>query len=256
VNVFAIAQRPKYEYFHGMKRLLSILSLMLVAYCATAQQLQTDLSLKYLVQQPSKINGDTKLIILLHGYGSNEADLFGLKDALSGNFIIVAARAPYTIQEGAYQWYTLTTANGKREGDAAQIEKSRELVSKFISELEAKYKVTPNHVYLSGFSQGAVMSYATGLTEPSKLRGIAPLSGKMPATTKGKIKVNTSVQSLRIFVSHGTADNMIAYAEGKEAVSYLQSLGLKPEFHTYEKMAHSINNSVVADLNKWLMRDK
>jgi phospholipase/carboxylesterase len=256
VNIFATTQRTKYAYFQRMKKLLSFLWLILLMHGARAQQLQTDLSLKYLVKQPDKVMPDTKLIILLHGYGSNEADLFGLKDALPKNSIIVAARAPYTMQDGAYQWYALTTVNGKREGDAAQIEKSRELVSKFISELEAKYKITPNHVYLSGFSQGAVMSYATGLTEPAKLRGIAPLSGKMPAMTKGKIKVNTAIQSLRIFVSHGTGDNMIAYAEGKEAVSYLQSLGLKPEFHTYENMGHNINNSVVADLSRWLESDK
>ena len=235
-----------------MKHLLSLLWMVLIMHTATAQELQNDLALKYLVQQPAKVNSDTKLIILLHGYGSNEADLFGLKDALPKNCIIVAARAPYTIQNGAYQWYELKEVNGKREGNADQIEKSRTLVSQFISQVAAKYKMPSRQVYLSGFSQGAMMSYATGLTEPSKLRGIAPLSGKMYATMKAKVKPSQALKDLRIFVAHGTVDNMIPYAEGKDAVSFLQGMGLKPEFHTYEGMGHSINNNVMADLNKWL----
>lgn len=256
MNVLRWLSQLKFEYFHCMKHLLSLLWIVLLAHSVAAQDLQNDLALKYLVQQPAKVNGDTKLIILLHGYGSNEADLFGLKDVLPKNSIIVAARAPYTIQNGAYQWYELKEVNGKREGNVDQIEKSRELVSKFISQVSAKYKMAARQVYLSGFSQGAMMSYATGLTEPAKLRGIAPLSGKMYAAMKAKVKADNATKSLRIFVAHGTADKMIPYADGKDAVTFLQVLGLKPEFHTYEGMEHTINNNVLADLNKWLENGK
>lgn len=61
--------------------------------------------LQYVVRQPKIKTGKVPLIILLHGVGGNEQDLVSFANQLPGNFLVVSARAPYTISEDCYSWY-------------------------------------------------------------------------------------------------------------------------------------------------------
>lgn len=233
-----------------MKKLLFIIAL-LVSATVQAQQLQTDLSIKYLVQQPQSSAGQAPIIVLLHGYGSNEQDLFGLRNAFPANYIIVSARAPLAMSQNGFQWYELTMTNGKREGNAAQIEQSTRLVGKFVNELVKKYNADVDNVFVMGFSQGAIMSYMAGLTKAARIKGVGILSGKIHATTRETI-AKTPHYDLRLFVAHGTNDQVIPYEEGKDAADYVKSLGYKPEVHTYSGMGHNISNEEVQDLGTWV----
>ena len=96
------------------------------------------------------------------------------------------------------------------------------------------------------------MSYQVGLTSPDKVKGIAPLSGMIFPSLKPMVKNYQALKQLMIFSAHGTADNRIPFADGKAAVDYLKSIGLKPEFHEYPGMAHTISNEVIVDLLKWI----
>ncbi len=238
-----------------MKSALVVFILLLTVIAKNfAQQplLQEGLSLKYLVQIPSEKSQHTPVIILLHGYGADERDLFELRSVFPKKYLIVAARAPYPLSAGGYQWYESATINGRHDGDQQQLDKSRESIIKFISEIVNKYKADASQVYVAGFSQGAIMSYQVGLTAPDKVRGIGILSGMIFPSLKSMVKNTVDLKKLRIFVSHGTADNRIPFADGKAAVDYLKGIGLKPEFHEYAGMGHTISKEVLNDLLKWL----
>jgi phospholipase/carboxylesterase len=237
-----------------MKKLLLLLVIMTGSMVGSAQALQEDLCIKYLVQPPHEKGTKSPLVILLHGYGSNEQDLFSLKDAFPKNCIVVSARAPYPLQQGGYQWYELTMKDGKREGNVAQMEQSVKLVGQFVNELVKKYGADADNVIVMGFSQGAIMSYMTGLTKTAKIKGIGVLSGKIHAATKPDMK-KTQAYDLKIFAAHGTNDQVIPYEEGKEAADIAASLGYKPEFHTYKGMGHSICNEEAQELAGWLKKN-
>jgi len=222
-----------------------------------AQQatLQEDLALKYLVQLPAEKPEKAQrmpVIILLHGYGSDEKDLFDLRNFFPKNYLIVSVRAPYALSAGGYQWYEGTTADGQRDGKKDQLDNSRTLIMKFESEVVKKYKADAKNVYLIGFSQGAIMSYEAGLTNPGVIRGIGVLSGMIFNSLRGQIRNTPTLKQLKIFISHGTDDQRIAYSEAKTANDYLKVLGLKPDFHTYDGMGHQINKEVLKDLLAWL----
>jgi len=223
---------------------------------ASAQQaaLHEDLSLKYLVQLPVQRSAHPPVIILLHGYGSDEKDLFELRNFFPKNYIIISARAPYTLPHGGYQWYTMTQVGGIHDGNTAQLAGSRKLIEKFITEATAKYQANSKEVYLMGFSQGAIMSYQVGLTAPAMLRGIGVLSGTIYPSLKPLIKKSDALKQLKIFVSHGNVDQVIPYDEGKAAAGYLTKLGLSPDFHRYPGMGHSISKDVLFDLVAWLKK--
>ncbi len=231
------------------KHLTAFCLVLLIAVTAAGQsaQLQEGLSLKYLVQLPAKPNATSPVVILLHGYGSNEQDLFELKSIFPTDFIVIAARAPYTVGLGAYQWFEIGAVSSDK---TAQVTNSSKLITTFIAQILNKYHTT-GKVYLVGFSQGAMMSYQAGLTNPDKIAGIAVLSGKLFPSLKHEVSKSSALKELKIFISHGTADNRIPFAEGKATYDYLKSIGLSPQFHQYAGMGHSINNDVLTDLQKW-----
>jgi phospholipase/carboxylesterase len=113
------------------------------------------LSLQYIVREPKIIKENTSLLILLHGYGSNEEDLFSFASELPEDLIIVSARAPQTLGYGSYSWYTIhfNSPQGKFS-DMPEAIKSRETIAVFIDEVQQKYGISPKKTFLLGFSQG------------------------------------------------------------------------------------------------------
>lgn len=233
-----------------MKKLVFLFSLIL-SFVMKAQ-LQSDLSLSYLVHEPSVKTTNPPVIILLHGYGSNEADLFGLQSQLPANFLVISARAPITMSENSFQWFRMETVNGVIQGNQQDLKSSREKIKTFIKEATAKYKADAKNVYLCGFSQGAMMSYEVGLTSPELLKGIAPLSGKIFDSLKAIVKSSAALKALKVFIGHGDADTRVAYSYATEADSYLKKLGLSPTLHTYKDLPHSISQAELKDLSIWL----
>ncbi len=238
-----------------MKKIFLVLFLAIITAANTFAQeamLQAGLALKYLVQMPTEKSAHPPLIVLLHGYGSDEKDLFALRTLFPKNYLFVSARAPYPLPGGGYEWYEMTDANGVHDGNAAQLANSKTLVEKFIKQVTSAYHADPAQVYLMGFSQGAIMSYRVGLTAPSLLKGIGVLSGTIYPSLKPMVKKSPALKQLKIFVAHGTADERISFADGKASSDYLKTLGLNPEFHSYLQMGHTISRDVLSDLVKWL----
>ncbi len=137
-----------------------------------------NLSLKYLVREPKIKLDKNPLLLLLHGYGSNEEDLFSFAAELPDNYYVISARAPYDMQYGSYAWYAINfDADENKFSDHDQARSSRNLIANFIDELLANYPIDKNNVTLIGFSQGAILSYATALSHPEKIQKVVAMSG-------------------------------------------------------------------------------
>ena len=65
------------------------------------------MKLKYKIKEPKIILDKNPLLLLLHGYGSNEEDLFSFASELPDTYFVVSARAPYDMQYGSYAWYAI-----------------------------------------------------------------------------------------------------------------------------------------------------
>lgn len=207
--------------------------------------------LHYLVKHPQIENSTTPLLILLHGVGSNENDLFSFADKLPGNYLIISTRAPYAIGPNSYAWYEVDFSTGAPVINKEKAEKSRNTIIQFIDELKTKHPFDDKQVYLCGFSQGAIMAYSVGLTRPDKIKGIAIMSGRLLEEVKPLIKPSDQLKQLQMFISHGTQDNVLGIHYAKESVAYLKGLGINPIFKEYSE-GHGINNDMLNDLIYWL----
>lgn len=217
-----------------------------------AAALQQDLALKYLVATPSAASAHPPVVILLHGYGSNEADLFDLKNIFPADYLVVSAQAPIRISDNGYQWYKMVQLNGQRDGDAADIRNSLAKIKELIGQLVKKYHADPARVYLIGFSQGSIMSLEAGLTAPGMLKGIGVLSGRLLPSLKKTAASSAELKRLKIFMGHGTADQVLPYNDALAAKAFLNTLGLQPVFKTYTGMGHQISNEELKDLSEWI----
>jgi phospholipase/carboxylesterase len=192
-------------------------------------------------------------VIFLHGYGSNEQDLFGIKDELPAQYNFLSVQAPVRLDEDSYQWFR-KKGEGAYNGETDDLKSSAKVLLDFIAQAAKKYQTEPDKVFLVGFSQGAIMSYELALRHPEAVGGIAALSGRILPVLKSELKPDEKRQKLAIFIGHGTADKRLPYKDGTDADSLLQRLSLKPEFHGYEGLGHNINEAELADLNAWLQR--
>lgn len=213
--------------------------------------LLTDLALPYLASSPTAAK-DAPLVIFLHGYGSDERDLFGIKDELSPDYTYLSVRAPLDVDGGGHKWFSQDTDVADYEGVTSDVDTSTTLLTQFIQQATKKYDTKPDKVILIGFSQGAMMTYQIGLQHPELVRGIAPLSGKILSALNARLKPDDRLKGLNVFIGHGTADNRVAYTGATNANAALEKLGLAPEFHSYPGVGHSISGAEINDLNKWL----
>ncbi len=130
------------------------------------------------MEQANPDSREQPLVIFLHGYGSNEQDLFGIKDELPSEYNYLSVRAPMVMQEGSYQWFR-KKGEGAYNGETDDLKSSGQVLLDFVAQAAKKYHTQPHKVFLVGFSQGAIMSYEVALRHPEAVGGIAALSGRI-----------------------------------------------------------------------------
>lgn len=211
--------------------------------------LHQDLLLKYLVRMPEKLSVKQRAIILLHGVGSNEKDLFAKADHFPDDLLIISARAPYDMGTGRYAWFQVDFSTGKPVINEQQEEQSRNKIKLFIEEVKQKYAI--DELYLGGFSQGAIMSCSIGLTSPNQVKGIIALSGRILTQIRPIVQKNAALSNLKVFVSHGIYDTTLPITYGREAKQYLESLGVQLIYHEYP-VGHQITYEVLTEINHWI----
>jgi phospholipase/carboxylesterase len=237
-----------------MKKVFTILITILAALQVNAQRatLQSDMALKYLVKTPKVVNNQTVLIVLLHGYGSNEADLFDLAGQLPENAIVVAARAPITLRDNSYAWYNID-GPGATGSHADETFKSVALARQLIEQAGKKYKIPASRTYVGGFSQGAIMSLDIALTHPEMIHGAIVMSGRLQDEIKPKAVSAERVNKVNIFIAHGTEDKVIPIGKGRDEKAWLDSKHIRYEYHEYP-MIHTISREEMADVQKWFVK--
>ena len=162
------------------------------------------MSLEYIVRKPAKETENPPLLILLHGYGSNEQDLFSFAEELPDELLIVSAQAPYEMGYGGYAWYAINfdNVNGKFS-DLKQAKESIDKISVFIDEIKIKYNTNPDKTFLLGFSQGSILSYSLSFFYPNKVNNVIALSGYintelLPAEISNEIKTEYYLSLIHI----------------------------------------------------------
>lgn len=205
-------------------------------------------SIFYVERAAEKSSENPPLLIMLHGYGSHEEDLFSFSSELQDEFHIVSARAPHSIGFGGYAWYAINfDADENKFSDIPQAKESLQMIDKLIDEL--KSKINPSKIFLLGFSQGAILSYAYSMNYPNKVDHVIALSGYLiedliPSNLSKEIKTD-------YYSSHGTVDQVIPVAWARKIQAFIESQNLDCEYSEYP-VGHGVAPQNFYSFKDWI----
>lgn len=189
---------------------------------------------------------------MLHGYGSDENDLFSFASELPSALFIISVKAPYTMQPFGNAWYTINfEAEKGKWNDNVQAATSRDLISKFIDEVCNSYPVDANNVTLLGFSQGTILSYAVALTYPKKVKNIIALSGYINKDILPDNLYSKDYSNLDFYCSHGSDDQVIPVDWARQTPAFLKSLNIKHQYSEFP-VGHGVAPQNFYELREWL----
>ncbi len=216
---------------------------------------RTDLSLVHFArppQAPATPGEKPPLLALLHGVGSNEADLFQLAPYLDPRFQIVSLRAPLVRGPQSFAWFEPEfLPQGEFRIPPQQIAASRDRIAAFLDEAVAAYGADAERVYLLGFSQGAIMSLALALTQPERLAGAVPIAGRIPPEVEPWIVAPERTAGLPLLLEHGRLDQVIPIFWAHRARPILERQGVALDYREYDA-PHSITPPMLDDAAAWL----
>lgn len=213
-------------------------------------------NIEYLVREPKIKKEKNPLLLLLHGYGSNEEDLFSFASELPDEYYVVSARAPHNLQPYGHAWYAINfDADENKFSDNDQARDSRDLIARFINELISDLPIDFQDVTLIGFSQGTILSYAVALSYPGMIKNVIALSGYLNPDLVVPDYEKNDFSHLKMFVSHGTVDQVIPVEWARKAPEVLRNLGIDVTYKEYP-IGHGVSPQNFHDLKNWLENHK
>jgi phospholipase/carboxylesterase len=190
------------------------------------------------------------LLVLFHGRGADERDLYPLLDILDPQrrLLGVTPRGPLHLPPGGAHWYAVHEIGYP---DPTTFTETYALAAEWLDDLAATAGVTSERTVLGGFSQGAVMTYALGLGEGRpRPAGLIALSGFMPTVPGFALGLEPPLP--RAFIGHGALDPVISVEWSRRAQHALTEAGADVTYQESPRMAHSIDPAVLRQLPSWL----
>ncbi|MGB1448359.1 MAG: alpha/beta hydrolase [Flavobacteriaceae bacterium] len=206
--------------------------------------------LDYRIRKP-QVEGKTPAVLfLLHGYGSHEEDLFSFANYLPQDYLIISLRAPLSLGFGGYAWYSIHfNENQDKWSDDDEAKAAQEIILYNIDYHLDQFNLSGQKVSLLGFSQGAILSWAVGLSQPHRIDKIIALSGYVNEDIFSYAEAG--LDKLRIFSSHGDQDPTLPVEWARKGIEQVKKAGASVHYKEYPA-GHGINPDNFSDLLAWL----
>ncbi len=192
---------------------------------------------------PAKSGAPKRLVIFLHGYGSNGADLIALAPYFAqidpdADFLSPDAPSANPFNPGGFQWFPIPFIDGSSVDEMArEFAKAKTTLNQYIKEELSIRGLGAKDLVLIGFSQGTMMALETGLRSEEALAGIIGFSGRIvfPDALAEDIRSKPPV-----LLVHGDIDDVVPVNDSIEANKFLKDHGIKTTLHISPNAPHTI----------------
>jgi phospholipase/carboxylesterase len=210
----------------------------------------TSEDLKYRTREP---DGPTEgALVLIHGRGADENDLFPLFDALDPDRRVlgVSPRGPLSLPPGGAHWYAVRQVGYP---DPDTFFPTFERLSGWLDAFLAEHEIRIERTVLGGFSQGTVMSYALALGKGRpRPAGVLAFSGFIPQV-EGFDLATPDLEGFPVAIGHGIYDPVISVEFGRDARRQLEEAGADVVYRE-SPIPHGIDPGFIETLKPWLAR--
>lgn len=211
-----------------------------------------DLPLTFLYRPAASSTPRPWLLVLMHGVGSNEQDLFSLAPQIPGHFHVLSLRAPFPMAPGAHAWFDFSVEpGGARSINEAQEAESRAVLAKTIEAAAQQLGIPPERVVVGGFSQGGIMALSLLLTQPALMQAAMVWHSRLLPQVLPFATPPDALRGKQLWLSHGTQDNVIPLAHAQAIAHHMAPL---PVTVTYREFpgAHEIRPAELSATVTWL----
>ena len=206
--------------------------------------------LQYRIRQSAAAH-PARCLVLLHGVGSNEANMLALAEGVSDDTLVVTVRGPLTLGPGQYAWFRVAfTATGPSIVPQ-EAEHSRLALIALVQQLQAMHGIAADKTVVAGFSQGGIMSASVALSAPLAVAGFGLLCGRILPELQPHIASKAQLVALQAFVAHGELDTKLPVDWAHKSHALLDELGVPHTLQLYP-VDHTISAPMHADFLHWL----
>ena len=192
------------------------------------------------------------LLVLMHGVGSNEQDLFGLAGEVPANFHVLSLRAPFVLGPGSFAWFEFSVApDGSRRINTAQEAASRQAIVQTLQAVTRELGVPAQRVVLGGFSQGGIMALSLLRTRPELLQAALVMHSRLLPEVDALAAPAAALQGKQLWVSHGLQDGVIPLAHARAIRALAQTWPLTLSYTEFPG-AHEIRPAELQAAMQWL----
>jgi phospholipase/carboxylesterase len=192
-------------------------------------------------------------LVLMHGRGADENDLFPLLEALDPQrrFVGATPRGPHSLPPGGAHWYML---GGIGTPERTTFDASYSALSEWLDGFLEEHGVPFDRLALGGFSQGGVMSYALGLGRGRpRPAALTVFSSFIPRVEGFELDLSQPPPLPRVAIGHGTLDQVIGVEWGREAREVFEAAGADVLYRE-TPMYHQLDPAFVGEVSQWLER--
>lgn len=188
-----------------------------------------------------------KIVLMMHGVGSNGQDLISLAPVLAQSMpdtLFVSPDAPQHYDmappyaPSGYQWFSLQSRIPEFMYEEA--ENTYPAFSDFIDNLLKQYGLSDGDLALLGFSQGTMMALFAAMHRPRPIAGVLGYSGML---LEGEDKVPAPQQKFPICLIHGEDDDVVPIDAYRDAVGKLKNSGFDVDGLSVPGIDHTIDPS-------------
>ena len=225
------------------------LSLLFVVFSSCDSHKEDEFQLDYIVRPARAAKAKSPLLILLHGRGSNEMDMYGVAKLIDERFTVLCPRGIDSIGLEAYSWFPLEKREAAYFADTLALKEVSLRIEGLVNELKGNFKYDDQQIIVAGFSQGAMLAskiyaqdYILGL------KGLVSIGGaNLNKSTDRTVRSSKS----RALLIHSKNDAIVPYANTTDLRKYLENKDVDVELFTQE-IGHSLDRSSIEAINRWL----